>query len=173
MNNSTDLLGDLEEVLSHGSMQRRIAALNHVTNVFMASSPTAPRDWVEAIDELFVRLVANIEQAARRILAEQLSEIPHAPVKIIRTLAFDESIDVARPVLSRSEALDEPSIIEIVKTRNQQYLLAVSSRGTLSEAVTDALISRDDREVIHQTVQNNGAKFSDDGYWRLIDKAES
>ena len=172
MNSSIDLLGDLEEVISHGSMQRRIAALKHVTDVFMASSPTAPRDWVEAIDELFVRLVANIEEAARRILAEQLSEIPHAPLKIIQTLAFDQSIDVARPILSKSEALDERSIIEIVQTRNQQYLLAVSSRMNLSQAVTDALILRDDREVIHQTVRNNGAKFSDDGYRRLIDKVE-
>ena len=172
MNSSTDLLGDLEEVISHGSMQRRIAALKHLTDVFMASSPNAPHDWVEAIDELFVRLVANIEEAARRILAEQLSEIPHAPVKIIRTLAFDQSIDVARPVLSKSEALDEPSIIEIVRTRNRQYLLAVSSRVNLSQAVTDALILRDDREVIHQTVRNDSASFSDDGYRRLIDKVE-
>ena len=173
MNDSTDLLGELEEVISNGTMKRRIAALNHVTAMFIAAPPTAPREWVASIDEVFVRLVADIEEAARRILAERLSDLPHAPAKIVRTLAFDQSIDVARPILSKSEALDESSIVEIVRTRNQEYLLAVSSRKTLGPAVTDALLSRGDREVIHSTARNNGARFSDDGYRRLVDKVAS
>jgi uncharacterized protein (DUF2336 family) len=45
------------------------------------------------------RLASEIEVAARTQLAKRLARIDNAPIKIINKLAFDDSIDVAGPIL--------------------------------------------------------------------------
>jgi uncharacterized protein (DUF2336 family) len=50
--------------------------------------------------------------------------------------------------------------------------MAISRRKTLSPAVTDVLIEHGDREVIHATAKNQGARFSETGYTSLVEMAE-
>jgi len=67
--------------------------------------------------------------------------------------------------------LDERALINIVTTKSQEYLLAVSTRQSLGPAITDVLVSRGDQAVLRSTARNNGAKFSDGGYQKLVDRA--
>src|SRR5262249_55672725 len=92
--------------------------------------------------------------------------------KAIRTLAFDDAIDVAGPVLTRSAQLDNVALVENARTKSQQHLLAISKRKTLAETVTDVLVERGDRQVALSAAQNPGAKFSEAGYIRLVKRAE-
>ena len=50
--------------------------------------------------------------------------------------------------------------------------MAISTRRVLSGAVTDVLVLRGNDEVIHSTVNNPGAEFSERGFTRLVDRAE-
>ena len=52
------------------------------------------------------RLADEIEVAARAQLSKRLAPSDNAPVKVVKKLAFDDSIDVAGPVLRQSERLD-------------------------------------------------------------------
>src|SRR5437879_9225633 len=49
--------------------------------------------------------------------------------------------------------------------------MAISTRRVLSDAVTDVLVLRGNDEVIHSTVNNPGAEFSESGFTRLVDRA--
>jgi uncharacterized protein (DUF2336 family) len=57
------------------------------------------QDQIWTFGEIMGRLAEDIEIAARVRLADKLAPSIDAPVKIVNKLAFDDSIDVAGPVL--------------------------------------------------------------------------
>jgi uncharacterized protein (DUF2336 family) len=63
-------------------------------------------------------------------------------------------------------------LIETARNKSQAHLMAISTRRVLSGAVTDVLVLRGNDEVIHSTVNNPGAEFSERGFTRLINRAE-
>jgi uncharacterized protein (DUF2336 family) len=114
------------------------------------------------------RLVNTIETKARAKLAHRLAPIANAPSNVIHMLAFDDDIEVARPVLTQSERLDDRDLLASAGTKSQEHLYAISQRQSLSEAVTDLLVERGDRDVVHSVVRNIGARFSDAGFRMLV-----
>jgi uncharacterized protein (DUF2336 family) len=74
--------------------------------------------------------------------------------------------------LRNSNRLSEKDLVEIVKTRGQQHLLAISGRRTLNEALTDALMRLGDVNVSNALAHNPGARFSECGYATLVGRAE-
>src|ERR1700748_1894500 len=50
--------------------------------------------------------------------------------------------------------------------------MAISTRKVLSGAVTDVLVLRGNDEVVHSTVNNPGAEFSERCFTRLVSRAE-
>src|SRR5205814_1237602 len=63
-------------------------------------------------------------------------------------------------------------LIETPRNRGQAHLLAISTRKTLSCAVTDVLVLRGNDAVIQSTVNNPGAEFTERGFTRLVNRAE-
>src|SRR5262249_20723259 len=49
----------------------------------------------------------------------------------------------------------------------------IAERKTLSEAVTDVLVTRGDRDVAHSVARNAGARFSDAGFRMLVKRSAS
>ena len=134
------LLEELQTALSHGTVARRVETLRRVTDLFVGNAVDYSDDHIRVFDDVFQCLIEQIETSARALLAERLAPIAAAPPQIIRTLALDEVIGVSGPVLSRSERLDETTLVEIARTRGQAHLKAISLRRTLSEALTDVLL---------------------------------
>jgi uncharacterized protein (DUF2336 family) len=123
-------------------------------------------------DDVMSRLLTEIEQSARAAFGERLSAIANTPPNATRTLALDDSIAVAGPVLKRSESLDEDTLVTGAKTKGQEHLLAISQRKRLSENVTDILVERGNQKVVISTAANTGARFSDFGYSTLVTRSE-
>ena len=165
-------INELEEALSHGSAERRAKTLRRITDLFVFGSSHFSGDHIAVFDGVFNHLITDIELSARVTLADRLAAIPNAPPKVIRALAFDDAINVAGPVLVRSELLDNVTLVENAKTKSQHHLLAISRRKSVSETVTDVLVERGNREVALSAVQNTGAKFSETGYVRLVKRSE-
>ena len=92
---------------------------------------------------------------------------------MLRTLANDDDIAVAGPVLKLAPRLDEADLIDLAKTKSQAHLQAISARQALGEAVTDVLVRRGDREVARSVADNRGARISEDGFSALVKRAES
>src|SRR5215467_5408922 len=121
-------IDELEEALSNGSTERRISTLQRVTDLFVFGSGHFSADHVALFDGVFSRLIADIEISARAALAHRLAAISNAPLNVIRTLAFFDSIHVVVMVLVRSVRSDNATLGENASTKRQQHLLAISRR---------------------------------------------
>jgi uncharacterized protein (DUF2336 family) len=167
-----NLLDELQTTLAHGTVARRVETLRRVTDLFINGAVDYSNDQVGLFDDVFQCLMHHIETSAKALLADRLAPIDTAPPLTIRALAFDDLIEVAAPVLSQSERLDDDALIETARHKSQAHLMAISIRKVLSGAVTDVLVLRGNDEVIHSTVNNPGAEFSERGFTRLVNRAE-
>jgi uncharacterized protein (DUF2336 family) len=167
------LISTVENALKHGASADRAEALRYVSDLFEFGSQQFTDHQIAEFDDILIRLVADVEISARVMLASRLAPIRNAPPVIMRNLAFDDSIDVAGPVLTRSERLDNATLVENAKTKSQLHLLAISRRASLDEAVTDVLVERGDRHVVQSAAANPGARFSEGGYAKLLERAEA
>jgi uncharacterized protein (DUF2336 family) len=167
-----NLLDELQATLAHGTVARRVETLRRVTDLFINGAVDYSNEQVELFDDVFQCLMHHIETSAKALLSNRLAPIPTAPPQTVRALAFDDLIEVAAPVLSLSERLDDETLIETARTKSQAHLMAISIRKVLSGAVTDVLVLRGDDEVVQSTVNNPGAEFSERGFTRLVNRAE-
>src|SRR5262245_24358987 len=142
MTDMTSLINELEDAIASGTASKRAKALKLVTDLFITGSGNYSSEQVAVFDDVLVRLSTAIEEKARVRLSCELANIPNAPVKIIRSLAFDDAVDVAAPVLMWSAQLAEADLVANASTKSQDHLHAIAQRSTLSEAVTDVLVER-------------------------------
>jgi uncharacterized protein (DUF2336 family) len=168
---TTSLIDDLERALSAGSNAQRITMLSRITDLFVEGANRFSTGQVNLFDEVLAKLAHAIENKARAKLAIRLAPITNAPAGVIRMLAFDDDIEVARPVLAASERLEEADLVANAHSKGQQHLAAIAERKTLSEEVTEVLVARGDRQVVHSVVRNNGARFSDAGFRMLVKRS--
>src|ERR1700724_101119 len=154
-------LHELEGAVSRGSAESRERALWYATDVLIAGRYTDDEIWM--FGEVIGLLERDITVAARAQLAKRLARVDNAPTRVIKKLAFDDSIDVAGPVLRQSERLDCSTLVANARSKSQLHLLAISQRKSISEDVTDVLVSRGNRDVIRSVSTNDGARFSDFG----------
>jgi uncharacterized protein (DUF2336 family) len=170
MGEAKSFLRDLDEAVSRGTPESRARALWHTTDLMVAGRYSDDEIWT--FGEVIGRLADEIEVTARAQLARRLARFDEAPVNIIHKLAFDDSIEVAGPILEQSERLEPYALVANVCTKSQSHLLAISKRETLDESVTDVLVTRGDQEVVNSVAANNGARLSEFGFLHMVQRAE-
>jgi len=169
---SESLLDELQATLAHGTVARRVETLRRVTDLFINGAVDFSNEQIALFDDVFQCLILHIENSAKALLSNRLAPVDRAPPLTIRALAFDDVIEVAAPVLSQSQQLDDDILIETARSKSQAHLMAIATRKVLSGAVTDVLVLRGNDEVIHSTLNNPGAEFSERGFTRLVSRAE-
>ncbi len=172
MGAAISLIPELEYVLQHGSRHKRAEALRRVTALFLDGAGSYNDAHVELFDDVFALLIEEIENKARAELSFCLAPVSNAPIKVLRMLASDDDIAVAGPVLKLAPRLAEADLVDLANTKSQAHLQAISARKVLGEAVTDVLVRRGDREVARNVAGNRGARISETGFFRLVERAE-
>jgi uncharacterized protein (DUF2336 family) len=166
------LIPELEEVIQHGTRQKRVDTLQRITTLFLDGASRFGDDQVDLFDNVFGLLIEEIETKARAELSNRLAPVENAPVKVLLTLANDDDISVAGPVLKLAPRLPESDLLDVARTKSQAHLQAISSRKRLGEAVTDILVRRGDRDVARSVAGNSGAKLSTHSFVNLVKRAE-
>jgi uncharacterized protein (DUF2336 family) len=164
---SLSIIDELTSTIAGGSAGDRLRILRRVTDLFVAGSRSYSHEQIALFDDVLQRLAAEIEIKARAKLADRLSAVSNAPPRLMRTLAFDDAIEVAAPVLSRCEQLSDADLVENATTKSQDHLFAIAQRLKLSESVTDVLVERGNERVVRKVAKNEGARFSLAGYEKL------
>ena len=170
---AVSLIPELEDVVRHGTRAKRGDALQRITALFLDGAKSYSDAHVDLFDDVFGLLIEEIETRARAELSRHLAPVGNAPVKVLRTLANDDDIAVAGPVLKYAPRLAETDLVGVAKTKSQAHLQAISVRPALGEAVTDVLVRRGDREVAHCVADNRGARISRNGFVSLVSRAEA
>jgi uncharacterized protein (DUF2336 family) len=165
----SNLVSDLENALATRSAEAG-AMLQQITELFLQHAGQHSDEQLDLYDEVLNELVAKVEVAARIKLAQRLASLHRAPVKTTRSLALDEEIEVAEPVLSQSNALSDDTLTQCIAMRGQKHLHAIATRKKISELVSGLLIAKGDRIVLGTLACNPGATISDPSFGTLVRK---
>ena len=120
--------------------------------------------------DIIRRLIHEVETSVRRTLAKHLATRADAPEDLIATLANDK-IEVAHPILVKSDVLKDPELIEIVQHRTMEHQVAIAVRSSISEQLSDALVETDNEKVVTTLLSNQGAAISGSTMNHLVEKS--
>jgi uncharacterized protein (DUF2336 family) len=165
------LLPELEQVVQHGSAEKRAETLRRVTTLFLEGAPVFSDAHVALFDDVIGCLIEEIEAKTLAELARKIAPVPNAPRGVVTTLAKNDDIDVAGPLI-RTGRIADPDLLYIAETKSQAHLLALSARAGLSETLSDVLVARGDREVARSIAVNSSARLSEETFSRLVKRAE-
>jgi uncharacterized protein (DUF2336 family) len=165
------LIDELERAVKDGSPEHRTNTLRQVTDLFLHDANRLSDEQIEVFDDVLCLIAERIEKTALVDLAKRLTPIDNAPTRTIISLASHDEIAVAAPVLTGSRRLATNDLVEIARAKGQTHLLAISERTALEPAVTDILLDRGDRKVVATVATNAGARFSQLGFTRLVEKS--
>ncbi len=168
---AASLIPELEEVVRHGSAKRRAEMLRRITALFVAGASRFNSDHIQLFGDVLTQLSGDVDANSRVELAHLLAPVPNAPPALLRRLAEDENIAVAQPILKQSPQLGEPDLIDIAQSKGQAHLLALSKRKAIGAPLTDILVGRGERDVLHSLAENLDAQLSQEAYAALIERA--
>ena len=165
------LISELEQAVRSGSQETQVRTLRRITDLFLGTKEKLSEEQIEVFDEVLSHLIARMESTALIELSERLAPVNNAPNNVVHTLAIDDEIAVAGPVLALSDRLNTQDLVEIAMAKSQSHLLAISRRSSLSASLTDVLVERGDTQVITALAENAGAELSEKAYAEIIDKS--
>ena len=167
-----DFIDEIESALGSDSSDRSTDFVQRVTQLFLVNAAVYSSDQMALFDELLSRLAGKIESSAKAELALRMSRAPAVPPNLIRTLALDDAINVASPILKFSDHVDEATLVDCARRQSQGHLFAISRRRLVQEPVTDVLVERGEAAVLASIAINTGSRFSRNGYSMLVERAE-
>src|SRR4051812_15554606 len=145
--------------------------LRQITDLFLANAGHYSDEQIGVYDDVLQLLIAKVDIAARATLARRIAETSQGPRDTVRALALDEAIEVAEPVLAHSDQLDDDLLLHCIAIRGQGHMLAIATRESVSEPVSDQLITRGNEEVLGAVVNNPGAKISEPSFSILMERS--
>ena len=172
MGSERSLISELDEAIKSSGSDRRIQTLRRVTDLFLTNADRYEPEQVELFDDVLGHMIKHIESRALIELSQRLAPVDNAPLHVIRTLAMNDTIEIARPVIESSNRLSMSDLVSIASTKSQDHLLAITGRNEIDEAVTDVLVARGNDEVARKVAINQGARLSRTGYAALVRRAE-
>lgn len=163
------MLRSLSKMPAEMSSESRRQLLNAVTDLFLLDHDPSETSK-EHYGEIATTSLPHLDESARRDYAQNVASLPSLPHTVATTLAQDSDVGVARLVLKLSPVLTDTDLAAIALSQSQQHLVAIAERAQLSEGLTDILVERGDRDVLHTVSANEGAAFSDTGFDRLLER---
>ena len=171
MNSQDRNLQFLLELALDKSVKGRESLAQRIGELFTAHEECLTEQETAILADILGKLVSDIEMSVRQSLAERLADSPLAPHDLVVTLANDQ-IEVARPILIKSEVLRDRELIAIIRHRGRQHQLAIAMRTSIDEIVSDALVETGETDVIKLLLENHNAKISEATLSYLTDQSQ-
>lgn len=159
---------DLTQIAAERSPEKRLELLRRVTDLYFEGIGTHEPSEAYLFNEIMDRIVDQFSRDMKREVAASLAIQPDFPTNIVRKLASEDDIEIARPVLSNAFSLSNDDLVELAMRGSQAHLTAIAARASLPEEVTDVLVDRGETGVVHAVTANHGARFSERGMDRLL-----
>lgn len=162
--------GRLIELARTPDSARRRELLREVTDLFFETSGARSTRETDLFGDVLQLVAAEMQDGVLAEFAERFADAEDAPVALMRDLA-NHAFEVAAPVLMRSKALDEQTLVHIVTYQSQQHIQAVAQRESVSEAVSDAIVQFGDDHALNALMRNEGAEVSRTSMETAVDRA--
>ena len=106
------MVKELECALGDKKIGERAELMRRITDLFIVTSGSLSNEHTAVFDQVMKRLLEEIDTSARARFSQLLAPITNAPPETVRALALDDAINVAGPMLSQSEVIDNETLIE-------------------------------------------------------------
>lgn len=167
------LIREIEGCIQRGSGPVRAQAVSRIADLMVREAEALTSEQVALFDEIIQRFSVAIETRARVDLAQKLCGLPRGPRSTLLGLAGDPEVVVARSVLAASPGLVDQDLVRIATERGRDHMLAICERASISEMVTDVLVTLGDGVVRHAIAGNAGARLSAAGSATLLDHSRT
>lgn len=164
---------ELKRIASERSSQKRLELLHKITDLFLEAGGSHTDAENYLFNDIMDKIVDQISHEAKIQVSANLATLPGFPADVVRKLANDQDIEIARPVIRSSPVLTDNDLLGIAMTAEQDHLHAIATRDKLSAVVTDVLIDRGNQRVVYSVSANHGAEVSHWGFERLLEKARA
>ncbi len=169
---SQSLITELDATLRKIPDARQLVILQRVTDLFLVGADGYNDEQIAIFDDVICRLIENIGQPALVELSDRLSSAGKGPGNTLARLSSSDDIAISGPALARSNSLTDKALVAIAGKKGQKQLAAIAGRPKISEVVTDVLVERGNAEVSRKVSSNLGARISETGFVKLINKAK-
>jgi uncharacterized protein (DUF2336 family) len=151
------------------SEQRR-ELLREITDLFFERREERNEREAALFDDVLQLVAAEMQEGVLAELAQVFAGAEDAPVGLMRDLA-NHAYLVAGPILRKSGALDEQTLLQIVNYQSQDHIKAVAQRENVSETLSDAIVRFGDDHALDALIRNDGAKMSRTSLEAAVDRA--
>ena len=166
------VIEEVEVALQSGTPGRRTEVLRQVTQLFASGNDRLSEEQILLFDDVIGHLISCIENQALVELSSRLANLSRAPHGVVRKLASNDAIEIAGPILEKSDRLNDEDLVEVARTKSQAHQLKIAGRASLNEAVTNTLIDQCDPEVATKVAANRGARLSETSFAKLAMMAD-
>lgn len=161
----------LIELAKDRSINRRRELMNNVVDLYFLAKPQSNDRMLSMFDEVMGQLAHDLENEVRVELSHRIALSASPPRELLRSLALDASIDVARPILQLSAALEEKDLLAATQAGGEAHLMVISQRANLPTSVTDVIVERASDQTLEILLSNASAELSRAAHERLVDRA--
>jgi uncharacterized protein (DUF2336 family) len=166
------LLSTELEAIDGWPPERRAATLRQITQLFSGRAQSLAANQIALFDDVFVRLIDQVDRQTLAQLSQQLSETKCALPLSARRLALHDDDSVSMPVL-KSARLAPEVILEVIPSVGPKHRLAIARRHTVDAAVSEALMQFTEPALYHALAENLGATLLEADWGRLAQFGES
>ncbi|WP_425062940.1 DUF2336 domain-containing protein [Pyruvatibacter mobilis] len=112
-------------------------------------------------------MVRDAAEMVRTAVAESLCAASEVPADVVNSIISD--IDsVAVPFIERSPLITDEALLEIIEAGAPAKVLAIASRGSVSEEVSDAIARDGERNAVVRLLGNEGATLSTSAFSEVL-----
>jgi uncharacterized protein (DUF2336 family) len=122
--------------------------------------------------DILRRVSKDVEMSIRIGLAERLADDPDAPHDLINLLC-DDRIEVAAPILARSQALSDGDLVRVVEGGSEGHQISVAARPAIGETVTATLARHACEAALIALLCNDSAKIARSTFEHLSERARN
>jgi len=158
----------LEQLARISEPEARSKLIRALVGEYARSEENEP---TEVERELFSRIVLSVfdqlDKEARYELVVRLAKTDRIIPDLADRLA-QEDYELSEPVIECSPMISQPALMRIARTGGNDKRLSVARRADLNEEISDTLVARSSRDVVHALLDNKDAPFSVKGTLALL-----
>ena len=163
----------LRDLAAEPSSEKRRELLRTITDMFLGDPCERNETECLLFDDVVSAVARDLESSVRIELSEKLADAK-APVRgTLRRFAMDDDIEVARPILERSTELTEDDLLEVITSRTQEHMLAVTRRANVTERVSTAIVDHGAERIIASLLGNSGAVINRESLEKVAERAQT
>ena len=113
---------ELTNIAAERSPERRLELLHKVTDLYLEGVDTSSASETYLFNDIMEKIVDQFSRDLKREVSGSLAILPNFPTNIVRKLANDDDIEIARPVLRNAYSLTDDDLLHLARRGSRRRI---------------------------------------------------